>query len=170
MSIDLAVMSFIYLCFLFPRWRKKELLFHSVTYLYLVSVFMLTLSPCISSLNSIFTHSYQPMVMEPFRDIIAGYDYADIQIALNILLFIPFGFLVPKVKNTNLVKILLFSFVLSLCIELVQPLLNVYRRSDITDIICNTLGGLIGYILYRYLKRWVMSSSFILRNKCNFLF
>ncbi len=45
------------------------------------------------------------------------------------------------------------AFLLSLCIELVQPLLPTARMSDITDLICNTAGGLIGYGLYRPWKK-----------------
>lgn len=153
MNIDLIAFCLFYIVVLFPRWRKRELFFHTICYIYLVSVFMLTLSPCIMSLRSIFSHHYQPMLLEPFRDILSGYAYADIQIILNIILFIPFGFLVSKVKQMSKYKVVFYSFVLSLCIELIQPLLSVYRYSDITDIICNTLGGLIGCLLFGYIKR-----------------
>ena len=43
---------------------------------------------------------------------------------------------------------LLLTLALSLSIELLQPLLNGARRSDITDVITNTLGGLLGYLLF----------------------
>jgi glycopeptide antibiotics resistance protein len=63
----------------------------------------------------------------------------------NILLFIPFGFLIPliwrqmgKVKN-----ILLSGFSFSLLIEISQLLNN--RRTDIDDLILNTLGAVLGY-------------------------
>ena len=67
---------------------------------------------------------------------------------------IPFGFILPLIKNkkTNLIKIILYTFLLSLGIELLQPLINDFRSSDITDLITNVLGGIIGYILYIIFK------------------
>ncbi len=41
-----------------------------------------------------------------------------------------------------------YTFLLSFSIELLQPLINGFRSSDITDIITNTIGGIIGYIMY----------------------
>lgn len=40
------------------------------------------------------------------------------------------------------------GILLSLCIELLQPLLTTNRTSDITDVIANTAGGLAGYLLF----------------------
>ena len=44
------------------------------------------------------------------------------------------------------------TFLLSLVIELLQPLINGVRSSDITDIITNTSGGIVGYVLYLLFK------------------
>ena len=48
---------------------------------------------------------------------------------------------------------------MSLCIELVQPLLPTARTADITDLICNTAGAIVGYGLYRpwkkHLRAWM---------------
>lgn len=149
MIIDLVMFGLIYILYFYPRWKYKELLIHTIFYIYLVTLFALTLSPFFTSLTSIFSHRYQPMMMEPFRDVMAGYEMADIQIVLNILLFIPFGFLLPQVRRLNVKQVTFYSFLLSALIEVIQPLINYYRASDITDVICNTLGGLLGYILYK---------------------
>ena len=42
----------------------------------------------------------------------------------------------------------LAAFLLSLGIELLQPLLTTHRTADITDLIANTVGGLAGYLLF----------------------
>lgn len=152
MIVDLIAFGMGYILLL-GRWRKKDLYFHTLIYIYLVAVFLLTLSPCILSISSVFSHPYQPMMMQPFRDIVAGYENADWQVVLNVILFIPLGFLLPEIRKVNIKHILLVSFTISLSIELVQPLLNVSRCSDITDIICNTLGGLLGYIIYKQIKK-----------------
>ena len=49
-------------------------------------------------------------------------------------------------------KIVLYTFLLSLGIEILQPLINDFRSSDITDLVTNILGGIIGYILYLIFK------------------
>lgn len=67
---------------------------------------------------------------------------------------IPFGFLLPLTKNreTNLIKTVLYTFLLSLSIEILQPLIDGFRSSDITDLITNVIGGIIGYFLYLIFK------------------
>ena len=47
---------------------------------------------------------------------------------------------------------MLYTFLLSLGIEILQPLINGFRSSDITDIITNVMGGIIGYIIYLIFK------------------
>ena len=37
---------------------------------------------------------------------------------------------------------------MSLGIELLQPIINDFRSSDITDLITNVTGGIIGYVFY----------------------
>ena len=60
-----------------------------------------------------------------------------------------FGFLWPLVRQRRgLWRTVLAAFLLSLCIELLQPLLTTNRTSDITDVIANTAGGLVGYLLF----------------------
>ncbi|HJP81116.1 MAG TPA: VanZ family protein [Candidatus Saccharimonadales bacterium] len=67
----------------------------------------------------------------------------------NILIFIPFGFFISAaLKNIDFWKKLFFIFVFSLAIETIQYLLAI-GVSDITDIITNTLGGLMGLGIYK---------------------
>ena len=70
---------------------------------------------------------------------------------LNIVLFMPLGFLLPtiwpqfrKMKNT-----VCAGFFFSLAIELNQLLNN--RITDVDDLFTNTLGAIIGYVLYKVL-------------------
>ncbi|MCU5759072.1 VanZ family protein [Bacillus cereus] len=74
---------------------------------------------------------------------------------LNILLFMPLGFLLPtiwpqfkKMKNTAYA-----GFFFSLAIELNQLLNN--RITDIDDLFTNTLGAIIGYLLYSVLFKMI---------------
>ena len=67
---------------------------------------------------------------------------------LNVLLFVPFGFFLPFIwPNINKLKYTVLSgFSFSLLIELSQLFNN--RRADVDDLIMNTLGTLIGYLLF----------------------
>jgi len=67
---------------------------------------------------------------------------------LNVLLFVPFGFILPFFgPNINKLKYTVLSgFSFSLLIELSQLFNN--RRTDVDDLITNTLGTLIGYLLF----------------------
>lgn len=89
------------------------------------------------------------------RDLRLGYGNAERQVFLNVLMTVPFGILWPVVRRgkAGVFRTVGAAFLLSLCIELVQPLLPTARMSDITDLICNTAGGLIGYGLYRPWKK-----------------
>lgn len=71
----------------------------------------------------------------------------------NILLFIPLGFMLPCIwkKYEVLWKTALSGFTFSLIIELSQ-LFNINRVTDIDDLLMNTLGALIGWVIFRLLK------------------
>ncbi len=69
---------------------------------------------------------------------------------LNILAFIPFGILMPFfLKKKKAAIAVLISFGSSLFFELFQ-LFSGIGSYDSTDLITNTLGGFIGFLLYRY--------------------
>ena len=82
----------------------------------------------------------------PFSEEIAIIPYL-----LNILLFVPLGFLAPLIwkKMNRAVSVAVLSFSFSLLIELSQLLNN--RRPDIDDLILNTLGGILGFLLFQSL-------------------
>ncbi len=68
---------------------------------------------------------------------------------LNIVLFLPFGFLVPLMgrQRGTLPAVLAGGLGFSLLIELSQLLSH--RGTDVDDLIMNTLGAAVGYLLYR---------------------
>lgn len=68
---------------------------------------------------------------------------------LNILMFIPLGFLVPFIWENyrKIYKIVLLGTSFSLLIELSQLITN--RTTDINDLIANTIGALLGYIIWK---------------------
>lgn len=151
--VDFIILICLYIFIFYKRWKSKgkDVLFINTTfYVYLVFVIFFTLMPVITSLPFIFNHAYTPMNLTPFVDVTTGRGDYTLQIILNIIMTIPFGFLLPLVSHqkTNFLKTIFFTFLLSLSIELIQPFLNSYRSSDITDLITNVIGGAIGYTLY----------------------
>lgn len=153
--LDFAVLALLYFLWLCPKWKrsgKRELAVKTVMFLYLSGVWLVTLMPIIASLPFCFDHPYIPMNMEPFADAINGRGDFIRQIVLNVIMTVPFGFLYPLChraagKKCGLLRCILMTIVLSLSIELLQPLINGARSADITDLITNTAGGLIGYLL-----------------------
>ena len=94
------------------------------------------------------------MNLVPFIDVLNSRGDFVRQVGLNIIMTIPFGFLVPFIKkeNVKLLKIAFYTFLLSLGIELLQPLINGVRSADITDLLTNVMGGIIGYVMYLIFK------------------
>ncbi|WP_306419864.1 VanZ family protein [Bacillus sp. J14TS2] len=68
-------------------------------------------------------------------------------LAGNVIGFMPFGFLVPLLsRKLNLKAITLATFFLSLTFELIQLIFRL-GSFDVDDLILNTLGGVLGYLL-----------------------
>jgi glycopeptide antibiotics resistance protein len=96
---------------------------------------------------------------------------------LNILLLIPFGFGLPFITDYRMKKIVVIGALFSLVIELLQLITGrmakmTFRIADVNDVIFNTLGAAIGYLLfigfvriYRHISRhWKASANPILRH------
>ncbi|MBT2414104.1 VanZ family protein [Streptomyces sp. ISL-12] len=71
------------------------------------------------------------------------------QVGGNILLGVPFGMLVPVVapRTRGLLRVLLLTAVVMLLVELAQGSMVTGRAFDIDDVILNTGGALLGYLL-----------------------
>ncbi|MFA3878297.1 VanZ family protein [Streptomyces sp. MMCC 100] len=71
------------------------------------------------------------------------------QIGGNILLGVPFGVLVPVVapRTRGVLRVLLLTAVVMLLVEFAQGALVTGRAFDIDDVILNTGGALVGYLL-----------------------
>ncbi|MDQ6597990.1 VanZ family protein [Bacillus salipaludis] len=74
-------------------------------------------------------------------------------LGLNILLFVPFGFFLTLKTSSFQRKLNLFviltGFIFSLFIETVQFAIPMGRSSDIDDVILNTIGTFLGYIIWK---------------------
>lgn len=72
---------------------------------------------------------------------------------LNVVMFVPLGFFVPLIwkQMDKLSSSILVGATFSILIELSQLLS--YRGTDIDDLITNTLGAAIGYLIYKMWDR-----------------
>lgn len=148
--IDCEILAVVYFIFLLPRYRKAgaaSLIMHTLLYIYVCVVMYLTLLPLVPTFD-------EPSInLVPFRDYIYAFGDYKKQIFYNVLLFIPMGIFIPWFRNTGFRKTVLAGMLISLCIELLQPWVTLYRVCDITDLITNTAGAAIGYGIYRIVKK-----------------
>lgn len=104
----------------------------------------------------------------PFREIlrfagnieILGWTVVMINLAGNVIAFVPFGLFLPIITRSglNLWTTALLTFDLSLAIELMQLVTKV-GCFDVDDLILNTIGGMIGYFLCWFWDRYERKRS-----------
>lgn len=162
--IDFIALALLYAFVFFGKWKSKgkdRLLVNTLMYLYLSFVLYFTLMPIITSLPFILNHPYKPMNLVPFIDVSMGRGDFLRQIILNVIMTVPFGFLFPLTRNrtAHFGRTVFFCLLMSLCIEMLQPLINGFRTADITDVITNMTGGILGYVFYvifRPVTFWIL--------------
>ena len=65
----------------------------------------------------------------------------------NILLFLPYGYFIGYyINNKKIITPAILTMIISVTIEVVQ--LNIGRIFDIDDVILNTCGGVLGFLIY----------------------
>lgn len=97
----------------------------------------------------------------PFKEIrrfivyrrVVGTQSFFLNIVGNIVGFMPCGFFLPVIsrRSRRWFNTVLLSFLFSLSIETVQLVFKV-GSFDVDDMILNTLGGMLGYILYKIVQ------------------
>ena len=129
---------------------KKEInvaaeLKNLVYILYILSLFILVTTTDFSGGTNNFI---------PFEEILR-YDIHSVlfyrNVIGNILLFMPFGLLVTDMikencKKYNVLVTMIITFLTSLAIEFIQ--MRIGRSFDVDDILLNTLGGVLGFLIF----------------------
>ena len=90
----------------------------------------------------------------PFNEVLASTGRIDVsQVILNIVIFIPLGIYAGVLfERWNFGRKLFFFFLISLIVEALQFILAV-GAFDITDIITNTSGGIIGLMIFKAIEK-----------------
>lgn len=93
-------------------------------------------------------------LFNPNINLVPFSDGLEISNILNIIFFMPFGFLLPTLwrKYRTLWPTLCYGLLFSLIIEVSQMFTN-GRGSDINDLIMNTLGTLCGFIIFKVMSK-----------------
>lgn len=152
-----SFIPFVITMILFHYQRKKQGVYVSKTYygivmifsIYIIAVFYFTGA---GTLYDGFLYELE-LKQEQLNFVPFSNDIDITAYLQNILLFIPFGFLISLIckQKVTIVYILTNGFLFSVLIETSQLLNN--RRTDIDDLILNTLGTFIGFILYKFFIR-----------------
>lgn len=127
--------------------------------LYLIGVYLVVGIPNINNITFDFSINIIPIL-----DIVNSPINYMRNTILNIILFIPLGFMSPIIwKNyRSIKKVVLLGLGMSLIIEVLQ--IFTYRLTDIDDLITNTLGALIGYLLSVFINKMMSGKVYLLDN------
>jgi glycopeptide antibiotics resistance protein len=189
-TINIATILFVGLIWLgiivyFLLKKRKSLvylLFFTIFYIYLYKVLDITL---LQFQSLLFLKHFVPDLMlngiESGRSMnlipLATLTFEDLKTSLlNILMMMPFGFGLPFITNLRFKRVVMSGLLLSIAIEFLQFATGfissmTFRVADVNDLIFNTLGVAIGYILfvafvrlYRHISRnWNISANPILQ-------
>lgn len=106
--------------------------------------------------------------LEPFKEIkrfynnwrTIGLERVLLNLVGNVLAFVPFGFVLPVMSRNfrNGFHIALLSLEFSLLVEVIQ-LVSKVGSFDVDDLLLNTLGGILGYILYRICENCLLHAK-----------
>lgn len=132
-----------------PGWTGRHLVLRTAACLYAAAVLLITVLPLRVTWGEYANQmpwwnqvNYVPLVT------------VDVTAVPNVLMFVPLGMLLPLLTRVSgTARAAGVSALASLCIEATQLLSYVLfhngRSVDVNDLLANTLGGLIGYLLVR---------------------
>lgn len=152
------------------RYKDKREIALGVFVVYLACLFTFTLEGTYQApidmlqvgISRIQTGEYVNII--PFKTISGFFsgctaDEFWINIISNVVIFIPWGFLLPVLwdRFRRWKTVIPMCLAITVFIEVYQ--LFVWRNTDIDDIILNFVGGMIGYLLYLILHKLVIKSK-----------
>ena len=127
-----------------------NIMFYGVMFLYaLILFFLLFKKKSVGSFRTINLIPFRTIIDYLFNEDVIVRSFAFSNIMGNIAIFIPLGIYIPLLINkksifTNSAIVALIS----LCVEIVQYIL-VIGTADVDDIILNTIGGLLGILIFK---------------------
>lgn len=138
-----------------PKSRLRLGLVVTVLVAYTLFILTVTLSPTQLDISA------QQLVFR-FVDVLhrfgvpTWFDYPEVEFSANIAMFIPFGFMVTLLLPVRFAWVAVFiGLGFSMGIEFFQREFLDERIFDVRDMVANTLGTLIGYVLASFLRSLV---------------
>ncbi len=142
--IPILILYFLYL----RKVGKTQSLLHTATvFVFCYYLFGLL---TVTGIGFTSTMTFRPNISwTPFIGMITG----PIDTILNIILFVPLGFFLPLLykKYHRIKTVALTGFLFSLAVEFVQ--MFGWGSSDINDLMTNTIGACVGFLIYCLLSR-----------------
>lgn len=126
----------------------------------LIWILLFKFSLSFDDVASQFNNQPRNINLVPFKDSVMLNKMIDLSdIINNIIIFIPFGGLLGIVdkKNSFWFKVLVM-FLFSIVIEIFQYIFGL-GVTDVTDVITNLTGGIIGLLIYQLLKLIIKESK-----------
>ena len=109
---------------------------------YLLALYICAVYSVVGLPDLCYIRYYPNINLQPFAYMFSAWETT----LLNVILFLPFGFILPLLwtRFHNIYATVCVGFIASLMIEFLQ--IFTYRASDINDLLTNTTGTLIGWI------------------------
>lgn len=128
-------------------YNKKRIEFHKELLMFFFIIYVILLYYIVTFQDN----NYGTNNFIPFKEMLR-YDISSSlfikNVIGNIILFVPLGiFVTLYIKNKSFLITFILSLIISCSIEFVQSIIG--RTVDIDDVILNTFGGLLGYLMYK---------------------
>lgn len=162
----------------FGRFDGVRLLWTAASYIYASSIVAFTVFPLPDFSDGYCSRHQAQVVLDPLRfprELVAliqtkglsslPNDFLIWEVALNVVLFVPFGFLVRRLLEWPRFTVFIAGLGTSALVELTQYTANwglapcAYRFADITDLFSNSTGVALGLVLERITPRLVSSKT-----------
>ena len=109
-------------------------------------------------------------IFNPIINLVPFNDGLEISAILNIIFFMPFGFLLPTLwkKYRALLPTLYTGILFSIIIEIGQLFIP-FRASDINDLIMNSIGTIFGWIIFNIMSKifYKLSNKTVVESSSN---
>lgn len=151
---NVAVYLILLLIFIFSARKKKasDRYWSALFYIYICAVLTLTVLP-VPFQHGIRLTTSAHLNLVPFIDIKNGNGGAYRGVILNVIMFLPLGFFIAMLhRKSRWFVAIPVMFLASLLIESIQLsywfiFSSSARIFDVTDLITNTTGGIVGYMI-----------------------
>lgn len=141
-----------------PKTTLKNLLFISYLFI-LIWILLLKMSSSVSQIMEL-SNTIRNINLIPFKEsMIINGTISYREILYNFLIFIPFGGLLGMIDKKHSLSVKgLFLLFFSLIIETLQFIFGL-GATDITDLLANTMGGILGLLCYQLLNYFFIEDN-----------